>query len=184
MEEKVNVSVFGSAIKTGLMIGLCFVLILVLTYIIDVNLLATPWLPLAILLIILVTIIIFGIKFRNDNGGYLTYGKAYLYCIMAFASATLLSTLFNILLFAVIDPDLVSYIGDITTERTIERMRDFGRSEAELDSQYDLIKQRSYNQLKPLSFLMRYFILLLIYAVFTLLTTLIVKKSKPIEDIY
>ena len=43
MEEKENVSVFGSAIKTGLLIGLCFVLILVLTYIIDVNLLATPW---------------------------------------------------------------------------------------------------------------------------------------------
>lgn len=184
MEEKENVSVFGSAIKTGLMIGLCFVLLLVLMYIIDVDLLATPWLPVVALLIITVTIIIFGVKFRNQNGGYLSYGKAFLYCILAFASATLLSSIFNILLFTVIDPDLVSYIGDINTENTIERLRSRGRSEAGLNSQYELIRQRNYDQLSPKWFLIRYFILLLIYAVFTLLTTLIVKKSKPIEDIY
>lgn len=184
MEENENVSIYGSAIKTGLIIGLCFVLVLVVMYIIDVELLANPWLPLSAVLIIMVTIVIFGVKFRNENGGYLSYGKAFLFSIIAFAFATLLSNTFNIILFNVVDPELITFIGDITTERTIERMREFGQSEAELDRQYDIIKQRSYNQLRPLSFLIRYFILLLIYAVFTLLTALIVKRSKPIEDIY
>lgn len=184
MEEIENVSVFKGAIKPAITIGLTFVLFLVALYVIDAKFLAIAWLPLIALLCVIIAIVVFGVKFRNINGGYLSYGKAYLFCVITFALATLISNIYNILLFEVIDPELGPYVADLMVENSVNMMRKFGQSEAAIDSQYDQIKQQSYESLTAPSFVKRYFILLIIYAVITLLTALIVKKSEPIEDVY
>jgi len=184
MEEKEEISVFRSALKPGVILGISFILFLFTLYIVDAKYLANPWIPVILLIGIIVAIIIIGVKFRKDNGGYLSYGKALLFCIVTFAIATLMSNLYNIVLFEVVDTELVTYVGDIMVENTVERMRNFGQTETVIEARYDQIKEDTYASLTAPKFLQRYFILLIVYSVITLLTALIVKKSKPIEDVY
>ena len=132
----------SNALKSGFILGIVTVALLLLCYIASPTLLAEWWLGLLFLGIFLVVIIVLGVKYRKEEteDGYLSYGKAFQYSFVVFAISGVFGVITRILLFEVIDPDLVSVLTDKLVEQQIALLERFGASTSMIDDQMDEIK--------------------------------------------
>lgn len=101
-------SLFISALKSGLIIGVVSIVVFLISYVADIK-------PVGILMpilygisafAILVIILVFLFKnYRTQIGGYISFRNAFLYCFIAFAAGSILSSLFSALFIQFIEPD-------------------------------------------------------------------------------
>jgi hypothetical protein len=155
-------SLYRHAIMRGVALGLLAMLLTVSAYVIDYTMIASfkfigPFLCLCIAMVI-----VSGIQYRKDAGGYLSYQKAFTHGMVVFMTYGVVSTLFNIALYNVIDIDLPQKMAD-------EMSRTFGVSQ-------------SADQFKPLGLLWNLVKVIPGYAIIALLTALIVKKNVPLKS--
>ena len=167
------------AIKSGLMIGVILIVITLLLYIIDSTLLAAMWVGIVIFILLMVLVSYFGVQHRKEIGGFMTFGKAWIYSMQAFVAAGLIVTIFNILLYNVIDPELPSIIADKSVENAESMMQRFGMPEDQMDEALEKARTDTLDRFTVTGSLVGFLWGLIIYAVLSLITGAIIKKKEP-----
>jgi hypothetical protein len=172
-------SLVSHAIRHGAIMAIISIIITLLFYAIDYALLADWKIGILFLLIFLGYVIYAGINYRNSIGGFLSYGKAFQHGFLVLASAGLISILFQMLLYNVIDPDMPQKLADITVENTEKMMAGFGAPQDAIDKQLDQMKEEMPKRFQPMGLLISYLWALLIYAIISAITSIFVKRNEP-----
>jgi hypothetical protein len=181
MEENATVptSPFNHAAKWGAIYGAVSIVISMLIYAIDFTLFAGFTFLIISLVVGFGFVIYGGINYRNEVGGYLAFGKAYIHGFIMFAVAAAISTAFSILLFTVIDPDLPQNLTDAIISNTEAMMQKFGAPQDSIDQTIDQMREEQPKNFAPFGLVKSYFFTLIWYAILSLITGLIVKKNQP-----
>lgn len=108
-------SLFSSALKSGLIIGIVSIVVFIIMYVADIKPVGIM-MPFVIMLIglainITVLVVLFK-KHRTEAGGFISFGNAFLYCFIALAVASVISTIFTLLFVQFIEPDYYKSIID------------------------------------------------------------------------
>ncbi len=168
-------------VKTGGIVGGVMVVISLLLYIVNPSTFAASWLNLSLLVLSFGIVIYFGLQFRKLVGGYLSFGDAFVHGFISFLIAGFMGTLFNILLFNVIDPDLARLIMDTTIDNTIALFEKLGMTGSQIDETVEKMEKDMIDGFKPLGAIKNYLIVSIFYVIAALISGAIVKKKKPEE---
>src|SRR5690606_29269662 len=95
-----------AAIKAGLVTGLILFVINFLCYFINYELLATSWVGILSVVLYCGLIIFFGIQYRKELGGFMSFGTAFQFAFVSLIIMLIITTLGTLLLFLVLDPGL------------------------------------------------------------------------------
>lgn len=117
-----------ASIKPGLTMGLVALAVTYIAYFIEPSLLASGWFALVALVIFFGLIIYFGQQYRNEIGGYMSFGTAFNFSFISILISGIVSLVGQILLFQVIDPSLPQVLSDITFQNSLEMMESFGQN--------------------------------------------------------
>lgn len=185
MEEQENgMDLKQHALKQGIILGIINMIIGLLIYFIDPTMMAGMSVGLLILAFNLAYIAYVGIKFRNEEtNGFLSFGRAYIHGFITFAIAGFLGILFRILLFEVIDPDVVNVLIDSSLETTENMMRNFGADQDAIDKAMEQVEKDMPASFSTFGLLKSYLFSFIFYAIAALITGAIVKKKDPAMEL-
>lgn len=174
----------SNASKSGLILGVLAVALTFISYIVDSSLLAAWWLGFLFLGLFMVYIIIQGVKYRKEETeeGYLSYGKAFQYSFVVFAISGIFGTLARILLFEVIDPDLVGILTEQLMEQQIAMLESFGTPASTIDDQMETMRAATEEGMSTGGLLKGYLWAMIFYVICSLITAAFIKKSEPEEQ--
>lgn len=162
----------------AILAGVTIVLVMLL-YAIDYTLMAGFTFIIMATLLGIGMVIYAGINYRNQIGGYLPFGKAYLHGLLVFAVAGLISTAFNFLLYFVIDPDLANNMTEAIISNTENTMENWGAPQESIDQTIEKMREDMPQNFTALGLIKGYFTGLIWYIILSLITGLIVKKNQP-----
>ena len=168
-----------NALKPGALLGLINIVIALLIYIIEPTLMVKWWFGLIILVLNVGLVIYFGLDFRKLNGNVLSFKSAFLYCLTIFVFAGILGTIFNIVLFNIVDVELSTLLADATVQQTEQMMRGFGASEDQIDESLPGLKEDTILRFTILGQLKTFGWTLLFYLVLALIVGAIAKRKRP-----
>lgn len=120
-------------IKYGLITGLAGVVILLLGYIMGVAILAKWWFGIIILVVTVVLLVISGREYKNQIGGYISYMDAWITIFGVYVVTAVISTMFSLLLYNVIDTGLEELMREQLIENSITMMEKFGAPEDSIE---------------------------------------------------
>jgi len=183
MVDKINNNLLKSAARSGLILGLIGIIIILLIYFINAKLLVNMWLGLSILFFFLVLVIVFGIGYRKESGGILSFKLAFIYSLVLLLVAGLINQTFNFLLFNVIDTELVELVTNAAIENTEATMERFNVPVDDIDRALEKVESQMANQYTLGGIIKTYFVSILIYGIISLITGAIIKKRNPDEVI-
>ncbi|MDE0472268.1 MAG: DUF4199 domain-containing protein [Ekhidna sp.] len=170
-----------NAIRSGLIIGVIGIIISLLLYIVDVALFANWWLIIILGVVNLILITVFGIKYRNENGGFITFKESYIYSVISMIVLVLIGTIFSYVLFNIVNPDLPEIIADIAVENAEAMMEKFETSEDIMDEAIEKSRQDTLDGFTPAGILKGGGIRILVNLAVCLIIAAIIKKNKPEE---
>ena len=172
-------SLVNHAAKWGGILAIATILVVLLIYAVDYTMMAGFTFLLIILAVGIGFVIYAGINYRNSIGGYIPFGKAFLHGLLVFAVAGLISTGFNFIMYFVIDPDLPQNLGDAIILKTEENMANFGAPQEAIDETIAKMREDMPKSFTAFGLIKNYFTALIMYAVLSLITGVIVKKNQP-----
>jgi len=181
MEEKEVPSLFQHALRWGLIVGAISIAMTSVFYAVDYSMLANWKMGIIIFAMFIGLAIYAGINYRNEGDSFLSYGKAFQHAFILMAVSGLVSTIFTIVLYTIIDPDLPAKLTDVALENAQKMMESFGMPEDQMDKAMEAARKRTENQFSVGGLGMGYGIGLIIYAVLSLITSIFVKKNPPEE---
>ncbi len=181
MEESTEKNLFGEAIKTGLILGALSVILTLLIYIVDVNMLADWKLGIGILIVSVVIVIRFGKKYRDEDSdeGFMSFGESFKFSFSSFFISSLISMVFMILLYNVIDTDLPKLITEKALQNTESMMEGFGMDSDAIDEALIQTEKNMNGQFTTTGILSGSWVYILSSAFFGLIAALFIKKKKP-----
>lgn len=169
------------ALKWGAISATISIVITILLYIVDYTLMVQVKFALFSLLLYVGIAIYGGIDYRRSLGGYIDYGKAYLHGFLIFAVSGLIATIFQIVLYNVIDTDLPAKLVDAAVENTQAIMEKFGAPPDSMDEALEKARTDTQARFTIVGSLKGYFWAVVISAVLALITGLVVRKREPVE---
>lgn len=179
--EATPTPLINHAAKFGGILAACSIVLVILIYIVDLSLLATfKFLFLAIVLGLGI-VIWGGIDYRKELGGFMPYGKALVYSFAVLAISGVISTLFNLVLYNFVDPDLPQKMVDAISTNTEEMMRNFGAPQDRIDETLDQMKIDLPKQFSNVGLLLGFAKQTIWWAVISLITGLFIRKNQPVE---
>jgi hypothetical protein len=182
MEQEEKTSFLNHAGKWGLINGAIGIFIFVVLYVVDYALMVN-WKMAVVGLVLGLSIVSYAsVDYRNSIGGYMSYGKAWQYGFVVFAISGIITVLFNILLYNVIDSELPQKLTDVALENQRSMMENFGAPPEAIDKAIDEAKARTENQFKIGGMAMGYGIQLVIYAVLSLITAIFGRRNPPMDQ--
>ena len=179
--ETTQSNLLSHAAKFGAIIGAVSIVLVILIYVISIAFLATFKFLFLLLIIGMGLVIYAGIDYRNEIGGYIPYGKAFLHGLTALAISGIISTVFNILLYTVIDPELPQKLTEAIIANTEVVMRNFGVPEGSIDEALNKMRDEMPKQFTIGGLAYGYVKALVWYACIALITSLFVRKNVPVE---
>lgn len=168
---------YKTSLLYGLIGGVIAVIYSLLLYIIGFETYSSTGLQMIGWVIIIVAMIMGGLKLRKERGGYLSYGESYVSSLLTAAVATLVTTVFIIILFHVIDPSLMDKMSEKAIEQTIVWMEKFGAPEAEIEKAIQKLEED--NSFGVGRLLGNWIWMLIMWAIISLLIALVAKKNNP-----
>ena len=176
---------YRPAIKQGIIFFVVSTILFLGIYAFDRLFFAKPagWIVMlvAFALALPIVFMILGARDTKPNFKPFTFGNAFMAAFTTALVATILTILFNILFFTVIDPAFQADIAEAAMESTEEFMENMGAPQEEIDKAMEQAEARSENQtgiwpqtLQQLKFLIWYAVLALISGA--------VQKDKKEED--
>lgn len=172
-------ALMNHALRFGAIMGVIAVILTLLLYAVDYTLLADLKIGILFLCIFLGFVIYAGINYRNETGGYISYGKAFQHGFITLATAGLINILFAIILYNVIDPEMPQKLADVMIENTEKMMMSFGAPSDRLEEQLDQMREEMPKRFQPGGQLISYLWALVVYAVISSVTSIFVKKNEP-----
>ena len=172
--EQNSTSVWKSAVTSGIYVGIALILVGVVYYVTG-NALSksTQWVSYAVMI---GGVVFAQFNYRRSLGGFMTYGQAVLVGVLAMLFATVLSGIYNWLLYAVIDPSLQEQLRLATEEQIVKQGN---IPEEQLDAAVEMAaKFQSPVMMMLMSIIVGTFVGLII----SLITSIFTKK-KPSEEI-
>lgn len=170
-----------AAIKAGVITGLILLVITFLRYFINYELLATGWIGFLTFAIYCGLIIYFGIEYRKELGGFMSFGNAFQFAFVSLIIILVITTLGNFMLFLVLDPGLGQRMADLTVENAMEMMDSFGAGELPAD-QIDEMRNGIVEAYTAWGMIKGAGITLVLYAILALILGAIIKKKDKSLD--
>ena len=181
MEEQQ--SPFQAAVKPGITMGLVSLAVTFIAYFIDSTLLASGWFALVALVIFVGLIIYFGKQYRNELGGYLTFGTAFNFSFIAILVSGIIGLIGQLLLFNVVDPELPRVLADLTFSNQLSFLEKLGQNPDNMDPKLlQQMKEKAENQFTLIGQLEGFGIGIIIYAIIALILGAILKKKDKSLD--
>jgi len=166
-----------NSVTFGLFLGLFLIVVTTLMYAIDLSLFTKPWIGIINLIVVTLFGAFAGIKSKKQAGGFLTFKEAFTAFFITVLIGFLISTLYSILLFNVIDPEAKTVITDHLIKYTVDMMQSFGAKAADVNKLVDEMQKTdsfgAAGQLKGFA------VNLVIYSIIGLITALIVRRERP-----
>lgn len=169
------------AVKNGVILAVISIVCVMIIYVVDLTILATFKFLALILVVGLGYVIYAGINYRNEIGGYMSFGKAFQHGFLVLAVSGLITTVFNLLLYFVIDPELPDKLVNAIIANTEEMMAGFGAPQDRIDTQIEQMRGELPNQFTVGGLCLGYLKGLIFYAIIALITSLFVRKNEPVE---
>ena len=179
--QEAPVSIYSHAMKYGIILGIISIICVIAIYAIDFTFLASFKFIGLILIVGLGVVIYAGINYRTEIGGYLPYGKAFIHGFSVLAISGIIGTIFNIVLYTIIDPELAQKMTDTIVENTEAMMRNFGAPDATIDQTTEKMKVEMPQNFSVGGLAFGYVKALISYGVIALITSLFVRKNVPVE---
>tara|TARA_B100001245_G_scaffold180745_1_gene138869 strand:- start:608 stop:1129 length:522 start_codon:yes stop_codon:yes gene_type:complete len=168
-----------NAVKSGVYVGVLSIIFVLLAYVIEPTYLAKWWFGIGILVINLGLVIYFGLQYRKEEEGYLTFKEGFLHGFVLLLVAGIIGTVFQILLYTVIDPELPQIITEAMVAQQEAMLQKFGMQGAQLDEAIEKIKEETPKNFTAGGLLKSYAFGTIFYLIISLITGAIVKKSEP-----
>ena len=168
-------------LDAGLKLGIIQAFYWLLIYLLGIEYLTNIWVLLISLVISISLFVYFGTRYRKLNEGYLTFKDAFILLFIIFAISGAVTTVFQILLYHVIDPGLPKAMTEKILETTIGYMERFGSSESDIDKMVaEMENKESQYSIKGLliSYLWSFFG----GAIISLIVAAIIKKTPPMFE--
>ncbi|MBS9525030.1 DUF4199 domain-containing protein [Litoribacter ruber] len=181
-DVEVGAAPFQAAFKTGIVLGLITVVAYFILYFIDSTLLASGYVGLVLVAVMVGVIMIFGIEYRKELGGYMTFGVAFQFVFIALLISSLISTGGNVLLFHIIDPNLPTVLADAQMESTLAIMERFGGAGAIGGEEIDKLREGFYDNYTIVGMIKSLGVSVIISAILALILGAILKKRDKSLD--
>jgi hypothetical protein len=110
--------------------------------------------------------------YRQQTGGYISYGQAFGFSLTVAVAYAIVTAVFSLLLTQVIDPAYVEKILVLTEEKLLEQ----GMPDAVIDQALDFSRKFAH---PAISFIVSIIFTMFISAIFALITSAIAKKNNP-----
>jgi Zn-dependent protease len=167
----INEAIKKNGVTYGIALGVVLALITATMYTIDLKLFVSGWIGVSTFVIYLVIGILLLVKTKKDLNDSFSFKDAFTTYFIAVLAALLISTLFSILLFNVIDPEAKETISEYLIKYMSETLQKFGTPASAVNEALAKMRETSpfstLEQLKGLVFsLALYSILGLILAAF------------------
>jgi len=180
-ENQGQPTLLNNAIRWGLITAGISIVLTILCYVIDYSIMVTLKFGLLSLVIFFGIVIYGGIDYRKSQGGFLSYGKAYQHGFLIMAVSGLAGTLFAMLLYHVIDPELPQKLVDASLDNTRAMLEKFGVPEDGMDEAIEKAKADTAARFTLWGQTKGYLFVLIFAAIISLITSLFVRKNQPIE---
>lgn len=176
-----NNSLAKDALKMGAFFGLIQVVITMLLYVMGVEYMVKWWAGVLVIVSIIVMQIVAGKRWRTSNNDIAPFGKMFLFLWLNYIALMFVSTVFNVVLYTMIDPDLALNMKEAVIESTMSMMEGFGLEGEALDQALagfdDFEDKFSFmGQMKTM------FISFIGGAVLAAILALFLKKEEPMFD--
>jgi len=177
-------SLFISALKTGLIIGVVSIVVFIIMYVADIKpvgiVMPLLILVLSIALSIIVLVVLFK-KYRTETGGFISFRDAFLYCFIAFSVSIILSQLFNYLFIQLIEPEYYKNI--MEAQKTwMENYLAGKMPEEQISEQLDKIDEQA-SKMGAFSTLLKNTLVSIVFGgIISLIIGAIMKKNPEIFD--
>lgn len=115
-----NNSVFSQGLKTGVIAAVAAIVITLLAYVANINMMG--WTFQGVSYLVLIAVMIYGLlAFRKANGGYMAFAQGILMVLVAGIVCSVISYFFNLLYYNVINPNAVAEIVEYS-KSAVEKM--------------------------------------------------------------
>jgi hypothetical protein len=182
MEQEEKTSFFNHALRWAIINGAIGIFIFVILYVVDYALMVNWKMGIVGLVIGLSVVSYATVDYRKSIGGFLSYGKAWQYGFVVFAIAGLISVIFNMLLYNVIDSELPQKLTDVALENQRGMMENFGAQPDQIDKAIEEARARTENQFKIGGMAIGYGIQLVIYTILSLVTAIFGRRNPPMDQ--
>lgn len=172
-----NPTVKKNALNYGLLIGGISVFYYLLGYVAMPDLFTNMVGGLVLMLLVIVINIYAVFRTRKEEGGYLVFKDAFTTFFLTWFGAGLIGTVFNLLLFNMIDPEFGAHIQEQVIRTTMQTMENFGAPEAQIDEVIEELKNQ--NQFGLATQARGFMSNAIIGAILGLIVAALVKKNPP-----
>jgi hypothetical protein len=177
-------SLFISALKNGLILGGVSIIVFILMYVGDVK-------PVGIMMPILVgllglaisitVLVILFKKYRTSVGGFISFRDAFLYCLIALVTASVLSTVFTLIFIKLIEPDYYKNIME-AQKAYMENYLSGKVSDEQMAQTLDKLDEQAATMGSIASTVKNFFIGVIINGIIALIVGAIMKKNPEMFD--
>ena len=161
----------------GVYLGIALILIVVLAYAFDLSLFTKWWFGIGLLAFVIIMASMATSKAKKISASLFTFKDAYGAYFLTVFIGTLISLLFGVILFNVIDPQAAETLTELTIESSRKMMESFGAPESQIDAA--LQEMQENNQYSLMNQLKGYGFQLILYAIIGLIVALIFREKEP-----
>jgi len=163
------------ATSYGLYLGLALILITVLIYAFDISLMTQWYYTPIIYLIILVIGIMAVSKAKKFNTGIFSFREAFSTYFLTILMGLVISTIFSLILFNVIDPEAANTLKELSMEKQSEMFEKFGMTETQINEAMSKIQEENFFSLKNI--LISVAVQLVIFSIIGLIVALVFREK-------
>lgn len=171
----------NESVKWGVILGGVSVASTLILYIINAELLASTSIMFGIMAISIGLMVYAGIVLRRANGGYISFGEIFMGLMIVTVVSTVISILFQYVLYNVIDPGLVDTLNNAVIKNTTDMMAKFGAPEDAIDQTVEQLKADLPIKNSVGAFAKNFLTAVISSGVVSLIISAILKKNQPVE---
>lgn len=126
-------TILKSGLRYGINLGLIQIMVALLLYLMGVEYMVKWWVGLLNLVVIIGLLVYFGKKWRSSVGGFSDFKSMYMLLLSTHVVSLIIATVFNLLMYNVIDTNLAQNMEEHVIKNTVEMMENFGAPEESIE---------------------------------------------------